>query len=153
MDNANYNEINLGMEIGLTASLYKVAGAKLFKRHGLNDITSVQFGILFILSLTDGLYQTQIANILGKDRPNITRMLDILESKSFIRREKDETNKRIIKVFITEEGKKRTESAKPHRAKMRENEIKDISQQEIETLVRLLRKVRHNLETAYDVEI
>lgn len=153
MDNFKNEEINLGMEIGLTASLYKVAGAKLFKRHGLNDITSVQFGILFILSLTDGLYQTQIANILGKDRPNITRMLDILESRNFLRREKDETNKRIIKVFITKEGMKKTEIAKPHRAKMRENEVEGLSQEEIETLIRLLRRVRHNLETAYDIEL
>ena len=146
-------EINLGLEIGLTSSALRAAGQKSLKLHGLDDITKEQFSILILLTIKDGLYQTQIANILGKDRPNITRMIDILERKGFIRREKDATNRRILKVFITPKGLEKAETAKPLRDKFSQVQYRGLSDEEILTLVRLLRKVRENFKQEYNLDI
>ena len=146
-------EINLGLEIGLTSSAYRAAGQKSLKLNGLDDITKEQFSILILLTLKDGLYQTQIANLLGKDRPNITRMIDILEGKGFIRREKDANNRRILKVYITPKGLEKAETAKPLKEKFSEVQYRGLSNEEIMTLVRLLRKVRENFKEEYDLEI
>ena len=144
-------DFNLGLEMALTSSAYRAAGQKTLKVHGLNDITREQFNILLVLSLSDGLYQTQIANILGKDRPNITRMIDILETKGFIRREKDETNRRILKVFLTKAGCDKVEIAKPLKEKLRDIQCKRMTKDEIITLVTLLSKVRKNIEEEYKI--
>lgn len=137
--------------MALTASVYRAAGQKTLKVHGCDNITREQLGILLLLSLTDGLYQTQIANILGKDRPNITRMIDILEKKEFIRREKDESNRRILKVFLTQEGRKRADIAKPLKDRMNTAQYKNMTDEEILTLINLLQKVRKNIEDEYEL--
>lgn len=153
MKKINSTDIDLGLEIALTVSAYRAAGQKTLKIHGLQDITREQIGILLILSLQDGLYQTQIANILGKDRPNITRMIDILETKGFIKREKDDSNRRILKVYLTSKGKEKVDFAKPLKERMSVAQYKGMSDEEILTLVSLLRKVRKNIEEEYDINL
>ena len=90
---------------------------------------------------------------LGKDRPNITRMIDVLESKGFIRREKDENNRRILKVFLNEKGKEQANLAKPLKDRMNAAQYKGMSDAEVLTLVELLRKVRNNIIEEYNLEI
>ena len=153
MKKINNIDIDLGLEIALVSSAYRAAGQKTLKVNGLDDITREQLSILLILSLTDGLYQTQIANILGKDRPNITRMIDILESNRYITREKDENNRRILKVFLTDKGKEKVEFVKPLKERMSAAQYKGMSDEEILTLVRLLRKVRNNIEEEYNLNV
>lgn len=146
-------DIDLGLEMALTASAYRAAGQKTLIEVGCTEITREQLGIILILSLSDGLYQTQIANILGKDRPNITRMIDVLESKGFIRREKDETNRRILKVYLNDKGKEQANLAKPLKDRMNAAQYKGMTDAEILTLVELLRKVRNNIINEYDIEV
>lgn len=153
MKRINNIDIDLGLEMALTSSAYRAAGQKTLKVHGQDDITREQFGILLVLSLTDGLYQTQIANILGKERPNITRMIDVLEKRGFIRREKDENNRRILKVFLTDAGLHKVEEAKPLKDRMNAAQYKGMTDDEIYTLVTLLRKVRKNIEDEYNLNM
>lgn len=145
--------VDLGLEVALTSSAYRAAGQKTLKHHGVDNITREQFSILLLLSLGDGLYQTQIANILGKDRPNITRMIDVLETKSFIRREKDETNRRILKVYLTDKGRMEADKIKPLKDRMNAAQYKGMSDEEVHTLVKLLQKVRNNIYEEYNIEM
>lgn len=153
MKKINNVDIDLGLEMALTASAYRAAGQKTLKVHGCDNITREQLGILLLLSLGDGLYQTQIANILGKDRPNITRMIDVLETNGFIRREKDDNNRRILKVYLTDKGKERVSVAKPLKDRMNAAQYKGMTDDEIINLVTLLRKVRKNIEDEYDLNM
>ena len=149
MKKINNTDFDLGLEMALTVSVYRAAGQKTLKVHGCDNITREQLGILLLLSLTDGLYQTRIANILGKDRPNITRMIDVLETKGYIRREKDENNRRILKVYLTEDGRKKADIAKPLKDRMNAAQYKNMTDEEILTLINLLRKVRRNIVDEY----
>lgn len=153
MKKINNINVDLGLEIALTSSAYRAAGQKLLTGHGLDDITREQFGILLLLSLGDGLYQTQIANILGKDRPNITRMIDVLEKRGFIRREKDSNNRRILKVYLTEQGKAEADKAKPLKDRMNETQYRGMTDEEVLTLARLLKKVRENINEEYKIKM
>ena len=152
MKEINGIEIDLGLEMALTASVYRSAGQKALKALGQLDITKEQFGILVLLSHHNGLYQTQICNILGKDRPNITRMIDILETKKFIQRTKDETNRRIQKVYLTDLGYKKIADAEPFKHKMNHAQYKNLSDEEILTLINLLRKVRNSITEEMNIQ-
>ena len=143
--------MDLGLEIALTASAYRMAGQKTLKVHGCDNITREQLGILLLLSLKDGLYQAQIASIMGKDRPNITRMIDILETNGFIIREKDDNNRRILKVHLTQKGKDRCAETRPLKERMNVAQYKNMSDEEILTLVSLLQRVRENLTEEYQL--
>ncbi len=153
MKNIDNQDIDIGLEITLTASVYRATGQKTLKEHGCNDITREQLGILLLLSIQGELYQTQIANILGKDRPNITRMIDVLETKGFIKREKDLSNRRILIVRLTEKGSQLAESFKPLIERMNATQYKGMSDEEILILVKLLRKVRKNIIEEYNLEL
>lgn len=146
-------EKNIVFEVNQTASYVRVAVMKMLKDVGVTDITHEQFGILFILTKEDGLYQRQIAFLLSKDRPNITRMLDILEKKEFINREKHPDNRRISKVYITETGRKLVERLTPCKEKFREKIEKNIPKEDLEICLSVLKKIRDNIGDSCTLQI
>lgn len=153
MKNFDNDKIDLGLELALTVTAYRVASQKTLKSGSSDNITREQLGILLLLSLQDGLYQTQIANILKKDRPNITRMIDVLETKGYIKREKVENNRRILKVRLTEKGFDEVEKFKPLVERMNVTQYKGMSDEEIALLIKLIRKVRQNIIEEYNLEL
>ncbi|MFC0185308.1 DNA-binding transcriptional regulator, MarR family [Pseudarcicella hirudinis] len=60
----------------------------------------------------NGTPATKIAPALGLEPRSLTRMLKTLEEKNWIRRETDDNDKRIVNVFLTEEGKLKRDQAK-----------------------------------------
>ncbi len=59
-----------------------------------------------------GTPATKIAPALGLEPRSLTRMLKSLEEKGWIKREIDSDDKRIVKVFLSEEGKKKRDLAR-----------------------------------------
>jgi DNA-binding MarR family transcriptional regulator len=59
-----------------------------------------------------GTPATKIAPALGLEAHSLTRMLKTLEDKKWIRRESDEDDRRVVNVYLTEEGKRKRELAK-----------------------------------------
>lgn len=64
----------------VTGLVAKIAQLQMFARNNF-EITPEQYIILAILVENGELYQRQIAEIAYKDRPNITRLINILEKK------------------------------------------------------------------------
>ena len=145
-------EKTLSYALNITANYYRIAAMKLLKGNFPNSpLTPEQFGILMILAKWDGLYQKQIADFLSKDRPNITRMLNILEEKNYVERRSDKTNKRISRVFITKRGLELVEKLAPFKEKLQKVAIQGISPQELEVLYELLSKMRENLTNSFNI--
>jgi len=153
IDQKNQLDASLSYALNVTANYYRVAAMKLVKEKFPNSLTPEQLGILLILAKKDGLYQKQIADFLSKDRPNITRMLNILEEKGYVERRNDKTNKRILRVFITKKGLEMVEKITPFKDKMNEIALKNISQKELDALCKTLSKVRMNLLEAFDIQL
>lgn len=60
----------------------------------------------------EGTPATKIAPALGLEVRSLTRMLKSLEEKKWIRRETNYSDKRIVKIFLTELGKLKRDEAK-----------------------------------------
>ena len=75
----------------------------LFKSHGL---TATQYFALHVLraSGTRGASCTGIAARLIKAEPDVTRLVDRLERRGWVRRARDRTDRRTVKTWITIEG-------------------------------------------------
>ena len=69
------------------------------------DLTPEQFGVLARLWEREGRCQRDLAELLFKDKPTITRMLDKLDQRGLVRREPDAKDRRIFRVYLTERGK------------------------------------------------
>lgn len=76
-----------------------------FRRAGY-DITPEQFGVLTRLRVQQGMNQAELATRMLKDRPNMTRILNLLEKHGYIERRPDISDQRIFRIFLTENGRK-----------------------------------------------
>ncbi len=60
----------------------------------------------------NGTPATKIAPALGLEPRSLTRMLKALEEKDWIKRVSDDNDKRIVNVFLTDEGKRKRDLAR-----------------------------------------
>lgn len=116
------------------------------------EITPEQFTILASLIENDGMYQRQIANITLKDRPNITRLLNILEKSEFIERKPDINKRKIYKIFITEKGRQVYEKVLPTVLSIWKESITGLSEEELQICIKALDIFRKNLEEKVNIQ-
>lgn len=145
-------KVGVGYLINKTALYFKITVLQFFKEKNF-DITPEQFAVLFFLSKENGMYQRQLAKICLKDRPNITRLVDILEKRNLVYREIDPNNRRIFKVFITEEGKKHVEDIHPIFFEMNKKATTGISEEELEFFKKILAKICANMDENFKLQI
>ncbi len=69
-------------------------------------VTPMQYGVLCCLWQEDGLPTTTIAETLKALAGTLTLVLDGLESRNLVKRERDLADKRILRVHLTGDGKK-----------------------------------------------
>lgn len=113
------------------------------KKH---NISLDQWIILSSIYQSEGNNQKKLAELSGRDRAAITRILNILEYKEFIDRKNSYHDKREFLIYLTDKGKyvyNETSEIMSQNAQ----EIKSIfSESELQQLEHLLNKLRLNLE-------
>lgn len=105
------------------------------------EITPEQWAILHSLSENDGQPQRYLAETLLKQKPNITRLTDILEEKGFAVRKSDEKDRRVFNVYITKSGRKIADEILQKTQDRRIDFYKKLTDEETETLKILLQKL------------
>jgi len=138
------SQVSLGYLVSKASLYFKINILKAFKEQNFS-ITLEQFGILYTLTLMNGLYQRQLGKMLMKDRPNITRIINILEKNEFVRRESDPNNKRIFKVCITEKGRDQVEKIRPYMKEIHSRAVVGIPEEQQEFLKEIIGKICENL--------
>tara|TARA_R110001583_G_scaffold8058_2_gene39349 strand:- start:8882 stop:9331 length:450 start_codon:yes stop_codon:yes gene_type:complete len=68
------------------------------------DITPEQWNVLYYLDKSNGMTIGELSKITFKDFANMSRISQKLENASFILKRRDEIDKRVFKLFITEKG-------------------------------------------------
>jgi len=102
------------------------------------DITPEQWSVLYQVDQADGLIQKDIAERSGKDRPTTTRILDHLEQKGLVYKQIGENDRRSFRVYITSKGKSLIQETLPIEKQVNSEVRKCLSEQEYETLMKLL---------------
>ena len=70
-----------------------------------HDLTYVQWLPLYKLSLCGDTHSSTLAKDLGMDPASVTRALDRIEAKGLLRRERSTTDRRVVHLVLTEEGR------------------------------------------------
>ncbi len=106
------------------------------------DLSSEQFGVLKLIDEIGELMPSKIAEILGRDRANITRIISSLETKDFIKKEK--INAKSYKIVLTEKGYENMKKAEKVAVEFN-NKIKNlVSEEEFKCLIEKLSLIRDN---------
>ena len=86
------------------SQLYRRGGAFITTRIDEYNIGQGQFMFLMELYIEDGKNQEDLSKILKIDKGTTARAIKKLEEEGYVRREKDNLDKRANKVFLTEKG-------------------------------------------------
>ena len=134
----------IGVRLSRIGVLSKAFAIQTFNKLNI-EITPEQFLILMALNDNDGIYQRQLATMTFKDRPNINRIVNILEKKDYIF-SKNSSNGRLIKqLFITDKGKEVCNKILPIIFEVWNTTTKGLEEDEIEQFIKTLQKIEQNL--------
>ena len=73
------------------------------------DITASTGFVLLNIDVENGTPATKIAPLLGMESRSLTRMLKAMEEKGWVYREKDPTDGRSVRIFLSDIGKEKRE--------------------------------------------
>lgn len=109
-------------------------------------ITATQWGVL--LRILDGHAKTaaDLCRTLSCDTGSMTRMLDRLEEKGLIRRERSTEDRRVVHIVPTDAGYSLRQELQPAVVKMLNHSLRGFAPEELEQLKGYLRRVIDNLQ-------
>lgn len=119
-----------------------------FFAHRIGSKKRGQNNVLTIISQHPGITQKELGEILGIQPASVSELLMKLERKGLVRRERDEQDRRSIKVQLTEEGQKLLAEPKEEVT----DPFKALSTEEQEQLRCLLEKLLIDWEKRYPME-
>lgn len=109
-----------------------------------HKITINQILMMIQVDRKPEISQVELAELLFKDVASITRMIELLVKEDFIKREENKDDRRKKDLKITKKGRELLELAIPVIAENREIAQKNITEEERETLFKLLDKIIAN---------
>ncbi|HLT09041.1 MAG TPA: MarR family transcriptional regulator [Cyclobacteriaceae bacterium] len=110
------------------------------------DVTVDQWLVLKNLEENGVLSQTELAALVFKDHPTLTRIIDILCKKGYVERVPNPSDRRSFQLLLTDCGNKKVSALKPQVAAIREKAWENLNQQDFEEFKRILNTIYNNLE-------
>lgn len=110
------------------------------------NLTPEQWGILCKLWERDGIHQAELSKQVGKDEPTLTRILGLMNRNGFVERKKVPEDKRLSKIYVTEEGRNIKKKAVPIVKAFLLRAVEGLSEEEIEAFRKTLEQIAKNLE-------
>ncbi|MEP5613075.1 MAG: MarR family transcriptional regulator [Cyclobacteriaceae bacterium] len=109
------------------------------------DLTLEQVSVLSILDERGSKFQNELADIMSKDNPTLTRILDLLEKKSYLKRELSSGDRRKFLIVLTKEGEKKIAQAMPIIKQIRSTLFEDVSSNDLNQLLNLKERIEGNI--------
>ncbi|MDF2815290.1 MAG: transcriptional regulator [Paenibacillus sp.] len=138
-----------GFNLGVT---YRKISQLFTLRLKSHDITPEQWIVLYCIGENDGMIQKEIAELAGKDRPTTTRILDALEAKGFIIRNKGLTDRRSFLIGMTEKGQELIRQTIPIERQAVEDATQGITSEEYAQLLSILKRIGENVDRLSEKE-
>ncbi|GAB3648907.1 MarR family transcriptional regulator [Echinicola sediminis] len=128
-----------------TARRVKQYAQQKFK-NGDFDVTVDQWLVLKQLSENEDISQTELAAMVFKDQPTLTRIIDILCKKGYVERGPHPEDRRSLQLLLTADGLEKVEELKPKVSSIREKAWENLGQKDFEEFKRILNTIYSNLE-------
>lgn len=132
----------LGYRIKLLGQLL---GRKFQERLEPFGLTPFHWVVLCCLWEEDGLATSSIGEKLQQVGGTLTSVLDRMEKRGLVRRERDASDRRIWRIWLTEQGKQLQDVLPPIALEIREESLKGISVAEREQLSQLVDRAIANM--------
>ncbi len=111
-------------------------------------LSASQFGVLDTLHARGSVHQQELAEALGRSKAQMTAIIDALESRAHVRRERHPTDRRFITVHLTEAGAAVLALATPARTDAIVDLMSELTGEQRARLARLCRRLLRTLDPA-----
>jgi len=125
--------------------LLRLYADKQASRYGL---TRAQWAVLAKLERTEGLKQTEVAEMMEMQPITLTRLIDKLCKADLIERRSDETDRRVNRLYLTKTARPMMAKLAALRSEITRAALADISVPDAHRLVEQLETVKDNVRNA-----
>ena len=148
-----YLKGRIGSLIYITGTLIRGFSTQTFTEKEF-ELTPDQYVILNLLLENDEImYQRQLAEIMFKDRANISRIIDIMHRNGLIEKIPDSNGRRIYKLIVTEKGKEIRNRVLSTDKELRAVITENISEEELNSIFHILEKMNKNIRDKVKLQI
>ncbi len=130
-------DTSVGFWLNRTAIQLKRELLRAFHDNG-HTVTAEQWALLNRLWEEEGLSQVELAERTFNDKPNVTRMLAVLERNGFVHRKQNEQDRRAFQVLLTPEGWRLRGELVPLAERVLERALDGLGAEDIGHLKRIL---------------
>ena len=113
-------------------------------KHGLTGIQSFFLKCIYDYAENGDVFQKDLEKMFDIRRSSVSTMISCVEKKGYIKRESIPTDKRINKIVLTEEGRKKYEEVDADLKEYKHQLLKDFSDEEIDLVYNMLQKISDN---------
>lgn len=108
-------------------------------------IKSGQHDFFYVISLNEGITQKELSEHLYIGKSTTAKAIKSLSSSGYIRKEKDENDKRIDRLYLTDKGREISPRIKEIFTDLIDISLKNFGEDEEETILLLLKGVLKNV--------
>ena len=109
------------------------------------DVTVDQWLVLKNLSENKLLSQTELAQLVFKDHPTLTRIIDLLCKKGYVERVPHPQDRGSFQLHLTDAGTEKVIALRPQILEIREKAWENLSETDFEEFKRILNTIYKNL--------
>lgn len=125
---------------------YHLMFRNIFKDILRPDKTPVsEFEILMVVDEKEGIKVGELSDIMSITRPNLTPLVDNLVSENLIIRKQDKDDKRVTRLYITEQGRKQMQENLEVIKKRCENIREKCTEEELSEIKEYCKKIENIL--------
>ena len=125
--------------------LLRLYADKQASRYGL---TRAQWAVLAKLERTEGLKQTEVAEMMEMQPITLTRLIDKLCQAGLIERRSDETDRRVNRLYLTKTARPMLAKLAVLRSEVTQAALADINVPDAHRLVEQLETIKDNVRNA-----
>ncbi|RAI94964.1 MarR family winged helix-turn-helix transcriptional regulator [Algoriphagus yeomjeoni] len=117
--------------------------------------TAIGF-VLININSTEGTPATKIAPKLGLETRSLTRMLKTMEEKGMIYKMPDPVDKRSVRIFLTDEGKRKKQISVNTIREFNEQVREIVSEEELQDFFKVFEKIQlviDQVQTAKGIDV
>lgn len=125
--------------------LFKAHRSFLSERLATIELYSGQEGLLYHLSLNDGLTMSELTEKMRIQHATLFNMVERMAKNNLVVKHKDKKDRRTSRIFLTPNGKKKLERLSTIWIETEQQIIQGLTKSEIKNFVEIATKINKNL--------
>jgi DNA-binding MarR family transcriptional regulator len=131
--------------IEILAEVFRTIHQRSYHKMDNKNLYPGQPKLLSLIKAHEGITQKELSQMNFVKPATITGMLSKLEANHYVYRMPDEVDKRIMRVYLTPEGRRLAEKGELFMVSMIDKLFDGFDEEELRTFLSLTRKLRNNL--------